>query len=279
MTSWKTRQECILCFDSQNIFSFASINQANLSLGFFLIIESSEFEPSVSRISEKGVRYFNGGEGLRSNARGKERFESNVNAREFKDLKQEEGETARDFCLRTKIAAQKIELTNQSLIVANFVDGLRDAEVKSCAKAFNLSMDDVLAVATRREAAGTKNFPWKNRTQEPPLAVAAVSNESSASVDGRQGGGFKRGRFEPYVRGAARGTTGRSLKEEVQVGNNPSRVSPCPKWGRRQHRYPGCPAESAACRKCKKVGHFEVVCRAKKINNLQSSEQVRDESD
>lgn len=191
--------------------------------------------------------------------------DGNMNAREFKNLKQAEGETVRDFGLRTKIAAQKIELTNDSLIAANFIDGLRDTEVRTWASAFNLSMDEVLAAATRREAETSKSFAWGgSREEATPIAIAAVNQNGPRNEN--RGNSHKQGNVRDRYMQHRRGMDGgRSETYE--------RDERCPKCGRQFHRRPGCPAEMAKCHKCGKVGHFALVCKVKGVHNVRSSSE------
>ena len=77
--------------------------------------------------------------------------DNNVNAREFKAMRQGKVESTRAFGMRVKMAAQRINLNSNPLITATFIDGLRDAGTRDHANDFNLTMEDVMEVATRRE--------------------------------------------------------------------------------------------------------------------------------
>ncbi|XP_014666628.1 PREDICTED: uncharacterized protein LOC106808423 [Priapulus caudatus] len=50
----------------------------------------------------------------------------------------------------------------------------------------------------------------------------------------------------------------------------PGRVTMCTRCGSSHGRGDSCPAKDKRCRKCKKMGHFQAVCRTKQANEVTS---------
>lgn len=186
--------------------------------------------------------------------------DSNVNAREFTRLKQSEGESARDYALRARMAAQKIGLTNESLLAANFIDGLRDTNTKKWANAFNMPMEQALQVATRRETnPDDSEFPWSSsREGTQPISVAAVSkNERVGRPLAANEREQRKGPTTPPRNGRDRDRPRASRDQDRESQKR------CGKCGRKYHNGPRCPAEKVLCHNCNEMGHFGVMCRTK----------------
>ena len=71
-------------------------------------------------------------------------------------------------------------------------------------------------------------------------------------------------------------------KKTADRGRKPRNNKSCGRCGRKHDTKEQCPAKDKACRHCKKVGHFEVVCRSKNQsqgskNNVHSVTQGEDE--
>lgn len=191
--------------------------------------------------------------------------DGSVNAREFNKLKQGANETARDYALRAKLAAQKIGLDNKALITANFIDGIADSSARDWATSFNMSMEEALTMMTRRENQPSKTPQWNaSQRDEAPLAVALVrkrksSPEHDRSSERSNSRSVKKEREDRSERDNRRGN----------FGNKP----PCKRCGRHEHRGPMCPAERAKCHNCGKIGHFGIVCNAREVRNVYTSAQ------
>lgn len=190
--------------------------------------------------------------------------DANTNAREFKNMKQKEGESARAFALRTEMAAQKIGLTNASLITANFVDGLRDKELRRWADSFTMSLEDTVRAATVRENDPDNNeFPWsKVDSSATPVTVAAVEKRERRpdSADARV--------KKEHV-------TGHKQERSHERGTRPDKrrneSSKCAACNSYSHNGRRCPAENARCHECNEVGHFRAACNKKRVRYVEKN--------
>lgn len=205
--------------------------------------------------------------------------DASTNAREFRSLKQGENETVPEFALRTEKAAQKIGLTNATLLSTAFIDGLRDSEVRGWATAFNLSMDEAMDAAIRRENGQKPSLPWEVNPSAP-IAVAAVekpqtrNEETSAKHEKRSWrrspvkmvGGRRFDHAPPYKR---EGRDGQSRQSSSRQAGGQR----CPKCNRDAHVGRQCPADSKQCYNCKEFGHFEATCKIRRVNNVDKHER------
>lgn len=183
--------------------------------------------------------------------------DSNMSAREFSRLKQGETESTREYALRTRIAAQKIGLSNESLITTRFMDGLRDKMVSSWADSFNMSMEDTVAAATRREvrrSAGDNLFN-DGRDTMTAMTVAAVESKQKTNQSST-----------PEEKRWPRSTDRKRPREENRSdrSSNYNGKEDCKRCGRSYHYGGKCRAENAQCHKCGDTGHFMAMCNSNK---------------
>lgn len=195
--------------------------------------------------------------------------DSGTNVREFNHLKQSDGETVREYSLRSKMVAQKIGLTNEAMLVVNFVDGLQDSEVRKWAIAFSWSMEDIIRAATQREnKLNTQASPW-NDSDNRPVTLAAVNRHQEGGrkreeVSGGARTGYKRERSNER-------SDKRSDKQAGGGKYDNMRDGKCKACGKSSHKGYGYPALKAQCYKCGEIGHFSAACSNKKIRNVYSS--------
>lgn len=205
--------------------------------------------------------------------------DASTNAREFRALKQGENETVPEFALRTEKAAQKIGLTNATLLSTAFIDGLKDGEVRGWATAFNLSMDEAMDAAIRRENGQKPPLPWEINSSAP-IAVAAIEKphtrgeDASAKQDKR---GWRRSPVK--IVGGRRFDRGLPYKREGQDSHHRQQSDRrasgpgCMKCGRGSHEGRQCPADSKQCYTCKEYGHFAATCKVRSVNNIDKRER------
>lgn len=181
--------------------------------------------------------------------------DESVDVSRFNTLKQGEKESALEFELRLHQMAKRVNETNSAMIRTRFIEGLRDQSLRERAFIDGVSLQEVVRMATRKEAIMTKHetefSPWKD--DRNAVSVAAISqnaqptryNRKSNNQGVRERDGYKKSwgeRRNPERNLATRGDEG------------------CKRCGIVEHRAGVCPAQFASCFKCGQVGHFRHMC-------------------
>lgn len=204
--------------------------------------------------------------------------DASTSAREFRALKQRSDETVPEFALRTEKIAQKIGLTNGTLLTSAFIDGLKDRTVKEWASSFKWTMETTMDVATRRENEPETKFPWEG-SSTAPIAVAAVERpavvkeathkqtEQSEQREKRE----HRDHYN-YARQSGRDMKGSRFPKQ-------QRERRCDKCGRTSHEDRPCPALNKQCYACKEMGHLERMCRSRRVRRVEFPKHQSEVSD
>ena len=165
---------------------------------------------------------------------------------DFFNIKRETGESAADVWKRILEIEKKCEFENitpAELIASKFMSLIGktsgDYELKRKIKKSNMSIDAI--------------------TEAIHEYVYEKLNESTDSEEGREIKHIKE--KKRYKR----------PEEQKQSTNKRKRGVNCNKCGSYNWtptHIPDCPAKNKKCNNCKKVGHFAIVCRSKRINYI-----------
>lgn len=186
----------------------------------------------------------------------------------FNNLKQGKAETALEYEFRVKQVAKRVNETNEPMIRTRYLEGMNDKELSGRAFVDGTPLQDVVRMATRKEAIVAKNAefsPWG----VDPIAVAAIADNDDSS---RWPAYRPRGRMEQsrgYRRG---GNSSFRAAEHSRRLSAQHEGTKCPNCGIAQHRGSHCPATEARCFKCDKIGHFQYVCTAKVLSIASGNE-------
>lgn len=205
--------------------------------------------------------------------------DESVDVANFNGLKQAEKETALEFELRLKQLARRVNESNEAMIRTRYIEGLRDKTIRERAFVDGISLQDVVKMATRKEAIATKTqsefSPW-SEDGRVTFPVAAVAKQERKFNSYRGGSGYGQGFGRP---GRGRSDERRpasysnNQREEWSEG---SKRSACKRCGAMEHRRGFCQAEKAPCFKCGKIGHFGRMCK-NEVNSIDDHVGKKDE--
>lgn len=207
--------------------------------------------------------------------------DESVDVSTFNSLKQGVKETALEFELRLRQMAKRAKETNIAMIRTRYIEGLRDPTIRERAFIDGTPLQEVVKMATRKEAIAQKQqaefSPWDDDTKAP-LVVAAVSR--------RQGPPGGQERHQQYRHSSFRGesSSGRRMhgnQGQRQPGfqnkwqrdsktTGTKKEERCGRCGVTEHRNRTCPAENAPCFGCGDIGHFRHMC-TKEIRSVNRS--------
>ena len=153
------------------------------------------------------------------------------------------GETVSAYTLRLRELAKKCDFTNWSadkMIKALVISNMPDKDLRQKLLQKDRTLGEVLETAQKKEDAAARD--------------KAISDRGGSTVN-------KLGASWPNKRTNAANSTGTD--------------KPCPQCGYTKHSKDGkCPAESQACSKCKKKGHFAKMCYTGKNKQRQGINKV-----
>lgn len=139
--------------------------------------------------------------------------------------------------------------------------GMRNQELARFARLYGHDTPHIIQIAARNEAfeIGTQRV-----ASEPSAALAMERTTEKRKQLTNSSSGFKRER------------NSRSEQEGIQRKRfRPTPSESCKQCGRFAHKNPGmCPAKQRSCNKCKKRGHFAIMCRTKQVNNTEDVQQA-----
>lgn len=189
----------------------------------------------------------------------------------FNTMRQMEKETALEYEFRLRQVAKRIKVDNIPVIRTRFIDGLRDKELKERAFVDGIPLEQVVMMATRKEAIDSKPQEFKPWGTEG-ISVAAIAKPAQAvgtptrSVQAPPGPYTVSGRRD-MGRNDRRGFQRFKPRHALTAGA--SRENKCPNCGVIQHRLVGhCPATNANCFDCVEVGHFRHMCTKKEVRAI-----------
>ena len=170
---------------------------------------------------------------------------------------QKEGETVESFVRSLYELAQYCEfgITKDEQIRDRLVIGILDSEVS---QKLQLEADLTLerAILLARQSEQIK----KQSVERAECSVNAVGQRGQA--------GWKRGKD-------MRQRYGRNFPEREES----SKQNGCPRCGRTHTREERCPARDKNCRRCGKLGHFELLCKSKITKQLMAVTHEYDDDD
>lgn len=190
----------------------------------------------------------------------------------FSTMKQEPKESARDFRIRLTRQAELCQLQNAHEFIRNrFVQGMKDKQLAERAFVDNWSFEAVVAAAARKEILQSKPEafePWGAvPSKQDALEVAALQNQAPRAPRQWQkrsaaGGRSYSSRFGPP----------QAFRNQKEVAaDKKEQLKPCANCGIKVHRFGTCPAVGKDCKKCRKIGHFAVMCRSS-VNTIDTQE-------
>lgn len=184
--------------------------------------------------------------------------DESVDVASFNALKQGGSETALEFEMRLRQLAKRVNETNKAMIRTRFIEGLRDSSIRERAFVDGISLEEVVKMATRKEAIAVKNqaeyCPWNDEGRSATVAAVAFKGQQGSSNQ-RGGQRYSKGRYSDQRRTESAGGSNQGWKGPVRVD-----AKRCSRCGVTEHRASYCPAEKAICFKCGKVGHFGRMC-------------------
>lgn len=217
--------------------------------------------------------------------------DESVDVSSFNSLKQGAKESALEFELRLRQMAKRANETNVAMIRTRYIEGLRDSAIRERAYIDGISMQEVVRMATRKEAIIQKQqadfSPWDDEMKVPAV-VAAVSEQRPPM--GREI--YRPNRHVPFRGGptSSQQMFGNQGQRQSNFSNKSTRDTKwtgakkrerCPRCGVMEHRNQTCPAERAPCFGCNKIGHFRHMCpsevRNVNVTNANREEEVQNE--
>lgn len=152
------------------------------------------------------------------------------------------------------------------MIRTRFIEGLRDKTIRERVFVDGISFQDVVKMATRKEALATKTqseFSPRGEDSRATVPFEAVGRQPSKPSDHR--GGFSRNQgYNKVAKGSSDERRPSAFLSnmrrdwgETGKGNG----NPCKRCGVMEHRRDTCPAEKAPCFKCGMIGHFGRMCK------------------
>lgn len=211
-----------------------------------------------------------------------------VDVNNFLSMKQKETETVVEFDIRLQMLAQRTNNNNPHVVRARLIEGLRDEELKIKAKVEAMPHDQIVQMASRKEAMikeAVQFKPWGSE-EKPPISVAAVERDDSRRFErsrarSRHPREGPERRHESVEHDQRNRNSGNTFRRRAEGGRAPlayrePREGECGKCGRMKHWESGCPAKEGKCRKCQKVGHFERKC-PQVVRAIGMGQEERDE--
>lgn len=196
--------------------------------------------------------------------------DESVDVASFNSLKQGEKESALEFELRLRQMASRVKETNAAMIRTRYIEGLRDQAIKERAFIDGISFEEVVKMATRKEAIAVKQqsgfTPWND--DRSSVVVAAVSRESrdfNRQSHNRPAGAHSNTGQRSYP--TSRNQQGGGLRNRAEERKKDDR---CGKCGFTDHRSGTCPAAGATCFKCGDKGHFRHACPGKTVRSVET---------
>lgn len=176
----------------------------------------------------------------------------------FSSMRQEKGETAIKFHSRLveKVRLCRYNPDDQDRFVrAQLLKGMANRELAKAARTYGYETDFVVQSATRDEA-------YQCEVAQP------AHDETINQVRGRlpfkrtSGSGLAGGSQNKYLR-----------RNKDQPSGRRERCSKCNRWA---HRNRSCPALKQKCHECGSFGHYAVVCRKKRVNNIEDDSSLNE---
>lgn len=202
--------------------------------------------------------------------------DESVDVASFNSLKQGAKETALEFELRVRQVAKRANETNVAMIRTRYIEGLRDEAIKERAFIDGSTLQEVVRMATRKEAISQKQqaefSPWEYDTRTP-LAVSAIQRAGKdKSQHGRPQSNQGQFRQKPQ------GSQWQRQREFRGAGksNGATNDERCRRCGVTEHRNRTCPAENAPCFGCGDIGHFRHMC-TKQVRSIDHETEVQTE--
>lgn len=192
--------------------------------------------------------------------------DESVDVSSFNALKQGDKETALEFEMRLRQLAKRVNETNRAMIRTRFIEGLRDKAVRERAFIDGISLEEVVKMATRKEAIAIKDkseySPWNEDVRT--ATVAAVHKGAQSHQRGAQK--FSKGRYGD-TRQSGNMSGGYKAWKATAKGDSKR----CKRCGVTEHRANYCPAENSVCYKCDTIGHFGRMCPTE-VRNVSADE-------
>lgn len=264
---WKVQFDAALAV-SGSLSQNQMANHLFLSVGAELrqIINAYALKPDPSQVSEDFPFYDKLLEGLDKYFEGSS--DATVDIKNLMEMSQKESESVRDFHVRLMLQARVCFKRNFSsseystLLRDRLVGGLRDREVANMAFLNEWDVEKVVEVASRSE---TLKLNRKMVAETAPLAEVFEVRSNDAPSDNRRDR-----RAQEFPVSHAFTTASKRLNRPSTSRSDNSRGSgPCKNCGLKLHRPSGCPAIGKDCRRCKKIGHFAIVCN-REVNEIVS---------
>ena len=172
---------------------------------------------------------------------------------------QEEGETIDSFVTALYCLAEHCQYgtLHDEMIRDRIVVGLKNMKLsEKLQNDPDLTLQKAIQQACQSEAV---------KQQQSLIRSDLRGNDSAKTVDAVHSRGRKtspRSKFNPNSSGKPKP----QLQERRPPASRFSTHDKCQRCGKiPHHNRQNCPAQDAVCRKCKKKGHYEVVCRSAKV--------------
>ena len=191
----------------------------------------------------------------------------------FRQARQEPGEGIDSFYTRLRTLASTCEFHDKdSEIVAQVIQGCTSSRIRRRALRDNYTLDKLIE-ETRALELSEKRATEMEASISSASANTVVKSTNAVRDEGTHNRGRSSRRRQSRGDGRARGRgAGRGRSEHRTHDSNNNRCGNC--GGNKRHQR--CPAVGKECRNCKKLNHFEKVCRSKahSVNFAETLEQT-----
>ncbi|KAK6183197.1 hypothetical protein SNE40_010724 [Patella caerulea] len=177
----------------------------------------------------------------------------------FNKRSQKEGESADNYINSLFPLSEYCEygMLREQLIRDKIVVGIRDEKLSQ-----KLQLDSQLSLKKAIDMV---------RQSESIIAQNRILRETNSTTEVDAIKSKPKQKFKPPLhKKASNPVPAHSTHANVKVTSDVNKQS-CQRCGNKYHARSECPAKNSTCRKCKKLGHWDKVCRSRHVNTIEEN--------